>query len=82
MVQINLDLDGSDYIAISHFTKLAFLMSSDFVISKSLSPMPLHIAIRKTPMWSLINGSSLILAQWLRLNRNITFCNFGFLVIK
>jgi hypothetical protein len=35
-------MDGPDYVGISHIMKSTFLMSSDFVISKSRSSMPLH----------------------------------------
>jgi hypothetical protein len=46
----------------------------------AMCSLPLYFAIRETPIWGVINDPGLILAQWLRLNRNITYRDFGSLV--
>ena len=45
----------------------------DFNILITLGSLPLHVAIRETPIWSWINGPDLILIQRLRLSRDFAY---------
>jgi hypothetical protein len=49
----------------------------DFGILVALGSLPLHVAIRETPIWSLINGPDLISIQRLRLNRDFAYRDIG-----
>jgi hypothetical protein len=54
----------------------------DFNILDALGSLPLHVAIRETPIWSLINGPDLISIQQLRLNRDFTYHDIGILDVN
>jgi hypothetical protein len=49
----------------------------DFGILVALGSLPLYVAIRETPIWSLINGPDLISIQRLRLNRDFAYRDIG-----
>jgi hypothetical protein len=49
----------------------------DFGILDALSSLPLYVAIRETPIWSLINDPDLISIQWLRLNHDFAYRDIG-----